>query len=85
MVDKKLGVVISYYGNISVAAIELTDGGLKIGDKIKIKGSTTDFQQTITSMQIEHEVVNEAEKGDSVGIKVKDKVRTGDVVYKVAK
>lgn len=83
MAEEKIGKVMSFYGHIGVAAIELTDGSLKIGDKIKIKGATTDFEQTIDSMQIEHEVVQEAQKGSSVGIKVKDKVRPNDEVFKV--
>ena len=82
MAEKKIGKVISYYGNIRVAAIEL-EGSLKIGDKIKIKGATTDFKQTVDSMQIEHKVVQEAKKGSSIGIRVKDKVRPQDVVFKL--
>ncbi len=78
---KSLGKVISYYSHIGVAAIDLT-GKIKLGDKIRIKGNTTDFVQEITSMQIEHEQVKEAGKGDSVGIKVDEKTRPGDMVYK---
>ncbi len=82
MAEKKIGTVMSYYSQIGVAAIEL-EGPLKIGDKVKIKGSTTDFEQTIDSMQIEHKKVSEAKKGASIGIKVKDKVRPNDAVYKL--
>ena len=74
---------MSFYSNINVAAIELTDGSLNVGDKIHIKGATTDFEQTVDSMQVEHEVVQEAEKGTSIGIKVKDKVRPSDEVFKI--
>ena len=81
MAEKKVGKVMSFYSNISVAAIELTSGGLKIGDKIHVKGATTDFEQTVDSIQVEHEVVHEAAKGVSIGIKVKDKVRPNDKVF----
>ena len=78
---KPIGKVISYYSQISVAAIDLT-GKLKVGDEIRIKGSTTDFTQVVDSMQIEHKPVKTAGKGDSIGIKVQDKVRVNDLVYK---
>jgi len=83
MAEKKIGTVMLYYAKVSVAAIELTEGSLKVGDKIKLKGATTDFEQTIDSMQIEHEVVQEAQQGASIGIKVKDKVRPNDNVFKI--
>lgn len=78
---KPVGKVIHYYDGISVAAIDLTDK-IKVGDKIRIKGSTTDFTQTVDSMQVEHKAVKEAKKGDSIGIKVDDRVRPNDLVYK---
>ena len=77
----KVGDVIHYYTNIGVAVVDLTDT-LKVGDNIIVKGATTEFSQLIKSMQIEHKQVNEAGKGDSIGLKVKDKVRKGDTVYK---
>ena len=79
---KEIGMVIDYYDKIGVIAIELK-GNLKIGDKIRVKGATTDFMKTISSMQIEHEKVEKAKKGDSVGIKVSDRARKNDKVYKV--
>ena len=79
--EKPIGKVISYYSGIQVAAVDLT-GKIKVGEKIRIKGTTTDFTQEIDSMQIEHEQVKEASKGDSIGIKVQDKVRVNDMVYK---
>jgi len=79
---KKIGKVVHYYTNLEVGIIELS-GTLKVGDKIKIKGATTDFEQAIVSMQIEHEKVKEAKKGKSIGLKVKKHVRQNDVVYKV--
>ena len=79
---KAVGKVAHYYDSLGVAAIDLSDK-LKIGDEIRIKGSTTDFTQKVTSMQVEHKPVKEAKKGDSIGIKVEDKVRVNDLVYKV--
>jgi len=65
-----------------VGIIELSKE-LKVGDTIHIKGSTTDFEQKVESMQIEHENVEKAKKGDAIGLKVKEKAREGDEVYKV--
>lgn len=79
--EKEVGRVFVYYGNIGVAAIKLSDK-LKVGDQIIIRGHTTDFKQKVESIQIEHKKVNEAKKGDDIGIKVRDKVRPNDVVYK---
>jgi len=79
---KEIGKIVHYYTNLSVGIIELK-GTLKVGDKIKIKGATTDFEQKIASMQIEHEKVEEAKKGKSIGLKTKKHVRQNDVVYKV--
>jgi translation initiation factor IF-2 len=83
MEDKKVGVVIKFFGNISVAAIRLTDDALKVGDTIHIKGHTTDLTQTVGSMQIENQSVEEAAPGADIGIKIDDRVRENDVVYKV--
>jgi len=83
MAEEKIGVIASYFSKIGVAAINLTDGPLSVGDKILIKGNTTDFQQIVSSMQIEHNAVQIAEKGKSVGIKVNEKVRPNDIVYRI--
>lgn len=80
--EKEVGVVSHYFGRISVGAIELTDT-LEVGDMIHIVGHTTDFTQKIESMEIEHVKVDKAKKGDSIGIRVDEKVRDGDIVYKV--
>jgi len=81
--EKKLiGKVAHYFTDIGVAVIELEDT-LKVGDEISIEGATTNFTQKIESMQIEHENVQEAKKGDSIGLKVSDRVREGDQVFKV--
>lgn len=79
---KLIGKVTHYFNKIEVAIIELT-GNLVIGDEIHIKGHTTDFNQTVDSMQIEHEDIKKAGKGDTVGVKVTKPVRDGDAVYKV--
>jgi len=83
MEEKKVGEVIKFFGKISVAAIRLTEESLKVGDNIRIIGHTTDFTQQIDSMQIENKNVQEAGPGADIGIKVKDRVREHDVVYKV--
>lgn len=82
MVEKKIGKVVHYYTHLGVAIVELSDS-LKVGDKIHIKGHTSDFEQKMASMQIEHDTVDEAKKGQTVGVKVKDHVREHDAVYKV--
>ena len=79
---KVVGKVSHHFSNIGVGVIELSSG-LSVGDKIRIKGATTDFKQKVDSMQIEHEKVEEAKKGQSIGLKVKKPVREHDVVYKV--
>jgi putative protease len=78
----ELGRITHYFAKPGVAALVLK-GELKVGDKISIEGHTTDFEQTVESMQIEHDIVESAKAGDSVGIKVKDRVREHDVVYKI--
>jgi len=80
---EEVGRVTHYFTNISVGVIEITSGSIKVGDKIRIKGATTDFTQEIDSMQVEHEQVEEAKKGQSIGLKVKGHVRQHDKVYKV--
>jgi len=83
MVEEKVGVVEHFFTKISVAAIKITDGELRIGDTIHIVGATTDFKQKVESMQINKQPVEVAKPGDEVGIKVIDRVREKDVVYKV--
>jgi len=79
---EKVGNVSHFFSKISVAVVELT-APLRVGDTIAVKGMTTNFEQIVDSMQIEHEDVNEAKKGDSIGLKVKDRVREGDIVYRI--
>jgi len=83
MEEKEIGTVISFFAKISVAAIKITDEELRTGDTIHLKGHTTDFQQTVGSMQIDNESVSVAKAGDSIGIKVDERVRGNDIVYKV--
>lgn len=82
MEKEEIGEVTHYFTDISVGVIELS-GTLKLGDQISIEGATTDLQQEVGSMQIEHEDVTEAGPSDAVGMKVKDRVREGDIVYKI--
>lgn len=82
MPEEEVGRVSDYFAKIGVAAIDLT-GTLSVGDTIHIKGHTTDFTQEVESIQIEHQNVEKANPGDSIGIKVKDRVRDNDIVYKV--
>lgn len=82
MQEIEIGVITHYFGHISVGIIKLSDA-VKVGDNIRIKGHSTDLTQNIDSMQIEHAVVSEGKKGESVGIKVASKVHPNDKVYKV--
>lgn len=81
MEEIAIGKVVGYFGKIGVAAIQINDNELKIGDRIKIKGHVTDFEQEVESMQVEHENVEKAMAGSDIGIKVKEKVREHDIVY----
>ncbi len=80
--EKPIGKISHYYSKLGVAIIELSDE-LADGDRIKIKGATSGFEQDVESMQIEHEAVKKAKKGDAIGLKVAEKVREGDEVYKI--
>lgn len=80
---EEVGEVFTYFSKIGVAGIKITKGKLRLGDKIRIKGATTDFEQVVESMQIEKTPVEEAEAKQSIGIKVKEKVRKGDKVYRL--
>ncbi|MEE8357788.1 MAG: EF-Tu/IF-2/RF-3 family GTPase [Candidatus Hydrothermarchaeales archaeon] len=81
---EKIGEVFTYFSKIGVAGIKLTDGTLSTGDTINIEGHTTNFEQTIDSIQIDREKVEKAEVGQEVGIKVGDRVRPHDKVYKLS-
>ena len=79
---KLVGKITHYFGNIEVAVIELSDT-LKVGDSIRVVGGETDFTQAVESMEVEHQKVETAKKGESIGLKVSEKVREGYKVYKL--
>jgi hypothetical protein len=81
--EKEIGRVTHFFPKISVAVIEITTDSLKIGETIHIKGHTSDFTQPVESLQLEHQSIPEAKKGGSAGLKVKEPVREGDLVFKV--
>ena len=81
MKGKQIGTVSNYFDKVGVVAIKLT-GALKVGESIEIKGGEVDLTQKVASMQIQHEKVEKAKKGDEIGIKVKGKVRKGYKVFK---
>ncbi len=80
--EMQVGKVTHYFAKIGVAVIEITDGSIKVGDEIHIKGHTSDFKQKVNSMQVEHEKVELAESGQSIGVKMDEPVRANDLVYK---
>jgi len=77
----EVGHVTHFFTKINVAVVELS-ATLAVGDTILIKGPTTDFEQVVESMQIEHENIERAEAGQSIGLKVEQRVREEDIVYK---
>jgi len=83
MPEVEIGSVSDFFAHPVVAGIELIDG-LKVGDRIHIMGHTTDMELAVDSMQIDNKSVTEAKAGDAIGIKVSDRVRRGDKVYKIA-
>ena len=83
MLEEEIGHVSNYFKNISVAAVEITNGSVSIGDKLHFRGHTTDFEVTVESIQLDHKSVTEAKRSDSIGLKVSAKVRKHDKVYKV--
>jgi len=83
MPDEEVGIVVKFFAKPSVAALEIKGGSIKVGDVLKYQGATTDFAEEVTSMQMDNQPVTEAKEGDMVGIKVKERVRENDKVYKV--
>jgi len=79
---QEVGKFTHYYTKLSVGVVGLSDT-LKVGDKIRIKGATTDFKQNVESIQIEKNKIEEGKKGQVIGLKVKEHVRANDVVYKL--
>ena len=80
MADKKIGTITHFFDRIGVGIIKL-NGKLTVGDKVKIQGGTTSFEQEISEIQLEHKSISEAKKGTEVGVKLNEKVREGDDVY----
>src|SRR3989442_15601044 len=80
---KKVGEVFHFYGKIGVAAIRLTDDGMAIGDTVRIQGPSTNLEQTVETLQIEHATVSRADPGQEVGLKDRESGREKDFVYKL--
>ena len=81
--EEKIGVVEDYFARVGVAGVRITQGRLRVGEMVHIKGHTTDLTLKVDSMEIEHRKVEEAKPNDEVGIKVAERVRSGDEVYLV--
>jgi translation initiation factor IF-2 len=84
MAEEQVGVIVKFFAKPSVAALEVKNGTIKKGDLLRYKGHTTDFTEEIASMEIDNQPVDEVKAGDLVGVKVKERVREGDKVYKVS-
>ena len=83
MPEEQVAVIVKFFAKPSVAALEVTNGTIKVGDVLKYQGHTTDFTEEVTSLQIDNQAVEEAKKGDLVGVRVKERVRENDKVYKI--
>ena len=81
--EELVGVVTDYYKKIGVAAIRLDAGALSVGDTIRVRGHTTDLTQPVESLQLEHQAVQRAERGSHVAVKMLDRVRKHDPVFRV--
>jgi hypothetical protein len=79
--EEAVGTVTHYYSHIGVAIIQINNGSLKTGDSIHIQGHTTNFTQPVESMELEHQHVDQAATGQTVGLRVKDEARVHDIVY----
>ena len=80
---EKIGEVTHYFPHVSAAAVKLMKSGLKVGDKIYLKGHTTDFKEKVESIQLDHATIPEGKKGQEIGLLVKSRVRIGDSVYRI--
>ena len=83
MPEEQVAVIVKFFAKPSVAALQVTDGSIKKGDTLRYKGHTTDFTEAVNSMEIDNQPVEEAKVGDLIGVKVKERVRENDKVYKV--
>ena len=80
---EEVGIITHYFPKVDAAVLKITKSALSVGDKIVIKGHTSDFKEKVLSMQLDHTPIQNAEKGMEIGLKVKAKVREHDVVYKI--
>ena len=80
---EKIGEVTHYFPHVNAAAVKLMKSGLKVGDKIYLKGHTTDFKEKVESIQLDHAKIPEGKKGQEIGLLVKSRVRIGDSVYRI--
>jgi translation elongation factor EF-Tu-like GTPase len=83
MAEEKIGVITHYFGKIGVAAVRITGGVLNVGDRIHVKGHTSDFTQTVDSMEVEHKLVQVARAGEEIGLKTVAHAHEHDLVLKV--
>jgi translation elongation factor EF-1alpha len=83
MAEEKVGVVTHYFGKIGVAAVKITDGVLSVGDRIHVRGHTSDFTQTVESMQLEHDAVQVARAGEEIGLRMTAHAHEHDLILKV--
>jgi len=81
--EERVGVVTHYYTRLGVATVRLESGTLRLGDTVHVRGHTSDFRQTVTSLQIEHRPVEEVRAGQEFGMRVVEHAREHDVVYRV--
>lgn len=81
--EELVGTVLDYYAKVGVAAVRLTEGALRVGDRVRIRGHTTDVVQTVESLQVEHQAVQHAKTGSEVALKVGDRVRKHDHVLRL--
>lgn len=79
--EEIVGKIIHYYDKIGVAVVKL-EGNLMVGDTIHVKGKQTDFEQQVESIQVEHESTSGGKKGEEVAVKLNEKAKEGDLVYK---
>lgn len=80
---EEIGTVTGFFAKVNAAIVDISSGSLRVGETVRIKGHTTDFKQVVESMQIEHQPIQEATKGQTIGLKIKERVRRHDTVYKV--
>lgn len=83
MAEERIGEVMKYFSKPSVAAVKITDGSLSVGDRVRFTGHTTDFEDTIESLEVNNEKIETAKVGDYIGVRVAGKVRPGDEVFKI--